>query len=489
MVLAIALSLLAIFKLEQGRVGLITTDIIVGTTPATVWRLVDNPPAPVVVIAHGFAGSQQLMLGFAQTLARAGYVAISYDLEGHGKNPVPMSGDVASVDGTTRLLIQELDRVIDASLALPNTDGRLAIVGHSMASDIIVRQASNDPRVAATVAVSMFSTAVTAETPGNLLIINGAWEGKLAQEALRVLHMTDPDSGFGQTLGSPAEGTGRRAVLAPSVEHIGVLYSPITLAETRDWLDAVFERDSDTDAVTRGGWIIVLIFGVTALAWPLARLAQSLRASTPPTRLSNRVFWTATLVPMILTPLLLWPLKISFLPVLVADYLAVHFAVCGLLGLAFLFRAKAIRIDAISILLAIPIALFCIVVFGGMLDRYVASFFAVSARIWIILAIAVGAIPFMIADAYLTEGGRAPLWRVLVVRTSALASLGIAVALDFDGLFFLILILPIILVFFLLFGTLAGWVGRATHRPLAAGIGLGVFLGWALGVTFPLFAM
>ncbi|MEL6841515.1 MAG: alpha/beta hydrolase, partial [Pseudomonadota bacterium] len=118
-----------------------------------------------------------------------------------------------------------------------------------------------------------------------------------------------------------------------------------------------------------------------------------------------------------------------------------------------------------------------------------ASFLAFEARIGIIAAIALGAIPFMLADSYLTEGGRAPLWRVLAVRTAALTSLGIATALDLEGLFFLLLIMPIILLFFLLFGTLAGWVGRATHRPVAAGLGLGVFLGWALGVTFPLFAV
>jgi hypothetical protein len=95
----------------------------------------------------------------------------------------------------------------------------------------------------------------------------------------------------------------------------------------------------------------------------------------------------------------------------------------------------------------------------------------------------------MLADAFLTEGGRAPLWRVLVVRGSALASLALAVALDFEGLFFLVIILPVILLFFLLFGMAGGWIGRMTHRPAAAGIGLGLFLAWALGVTFPLFAV
>ncbi len=77
---------------------------------------------------------------------------------------------------------------------------------------------------------------------------------------------------------------------------------------------------------------------------------------------------------------------------------------------------------------------------------------------------------------------------MLAVRSLALASLGLAVALNFERLFFLLIILPVILVFFLLFGTVGGWVGRATWRPAVAGVGLGLFLGWALAVTFPMFA-
>ena len=47
----------------------------------------------------------------------------------------------------------------------------------------------------------------------------------------------------------------------------------------------------------------------------------------------------------------------------------------------------------------------------------------------------------------------------------------------------------LLLLFFLLFGTAGGWIGRQSHRPAAAGIGLGLFLAWALGVTLPLFSV
>ena len=488
LIVALALASLAVVRLEADGRGLERVPLLVGDTPATVWRRADVADAPVVVIAHGFAGSRQLMDSFALTLAQAGYIAVSFDFAGHGRNPVPMSGDVTVVEGTTRVLMDELGRVSDAALALPGADGRLALVGHSMASDVVVRQAIRDPRVGAVVAVSMFSTAVTPQEPANLLVIAGEWEGMLAAEALKALRLADRAAVLGQTVGDPVAGTGRRAVLSPNTEHVSVLYAPATLRETRDWLDLAFGRDSDGPVARRGGWIALLMTSVVALGWPLAGLARRVRAVEPPVRLSRGLFLLAVLGPALVTPMILWPFDTRFLPVLVADYLALHFLLYGLLGLAVLAYGRAPRVDLTALLLAVVVAVFGIGLFGGMLDRYVAAFFPTPERAAIIAAMAVGAVPFMLADAYLTEGGRAPLWRVLLARGMALGSLGLAVALDFERLFFLVIILPVILLFFLLFGTVGGWVGRASWRPAAAGIGLGVFLAWALGVTFPLFA-
>ncbi len=492
LLLALAVAGVALQRLEALHGGITAAPLMIGQTPATLYRSGDATapvPAPVVVIAHGFAGSRQLMEGFAITLARAGYVVVSYDLMGHGRNPVPMSGDVTVIEGTTTVLMDELARVADAALALPGVDGRLALVGHSMASDIVVRQAVRDGRVGAVVAVSMFSRAVTPSEPRNLLVVAGAWESALAAEALAALHLADAGAGYAQTVGDPAAGTGRRAMLAPGVEHVGVLYSATTLRETRDWLDAAFDRHSAGPVAARGGWVALLLVAIVALGWPFAGLARRWRADVPPQRLPRGAFGIAVLAPAIATPLILWPFDTQFLPVLVADYLALHFLVMGGLALLLAARGGALRFDAAGIMLALPVAAFGIVLFGGALDRHVAAFFPTPERVVLIAAIAVGAVPWMLADAVLTEAGRAPLWRVLAVRGAALGSLGLAVALDFEGLMFLVIILPVILLFFVLFGTVAGWVGRATWRPWATGAGLGLFLAWALGVSFPLFAV
>jgi hypothetical protein len=487
--LAVAMIVVAAWRLEGDRAGLQVAPLeVAGGTPATLWLRDGGGPAPVVVIAHGFAGSRQLMEPFAITLAQAGYTVASFDFEGHGRNPRPMSGDVTTVQGTTRFLMAETARVAEAALAHPRSDGRLAFLGHSMASDIIVRAALEEPRTGAVVAVSMFSRAVTASEPPNLLVIVGDWEGRLKEEALRALRLADPAAEAGATVGDPAAGTGRRAVFAPAVEHVGVLYSATALREARAWLDASFGRESAGPVALRGGWIVLLLAGVVALGWPLAGF---LPAGGPgAVRLPRGRFWAAALIPAVAVPLVLWPVETRVLPVLVADYLAVHFALYGALTLLLLARwgALAGQFPGRVWWIAAAVAVFGTAVFGGALERYVASFWPHPGRAAVIAGLALGAMAYMLGDAILTEGGRAPFWRVIVARGAFLASLAAAVALDFERLFFLVIILPVIVLFFLLFGMMAGWVGRRTGLPAAAGLGLGLVLAWALGVTFPMFA-
>ncbi|MFW5655278.1 MAG: alpha/beta hydrolase [Roseicyclus sp.] len=420
-----------LYLLELPRAGLEIEHVRAGNTPVTIMQ---RPEAegPLVVIAHGFAGSRQLMAAWQLTLAQAGYVTASFDFEGHGRNPVPMSGDVTSVDGTTRLLMDEMERVTDAALDVTNAQDRVALLGHSMASDIVVRQGIRDDRVEAIVGVSLFSQAVTEEEPENLLIINGSWEAMLREAARDV--MAPLGAAEGETAGAQGEGFARRAVAAPFVEHVGVLYAPTGLEEARDWLDASFERPpAQTPLATIGPAILLMLFGIVLLA---RVLAAALPEGPDAAHVTARRFWILAAVPAVATPLLLAPFDTRFLPVLVADYLALHLAVYGALQLA---------------------------------------------------AILPGAILAMLADAVLLEAGRARLWRRWAARALFLGSLGLAVTLDFERLFFLLIILPVILLFYLSFGLMGGWVGRRTGSVAAMGLGLGIILGWSLGVTFPLF--
>ncbi|MEO1599759.1 MAG: alpha/beta fold hydrolase [Pseudomonadota bacterium] len=491
-VLALGAILVSVWQIEQGRAGLSPEIVTIGTTPATVYAPSGGPSGPAVVVAHGFSGSHQLMEPFAVTLAQAGYTAVAFDFLGHGRNPMPMTGDVTKEDGAGVALMAELDRVIGYAAALPGADGRVALLGHSMASDIVVRQAVADPRVVGTVAVSMFTRAVTAEAPRNLLVIVGGWERFLRAEALKAVALAAEGAEEGRTYGDFADGTARRAAVAEGVEHVGVLFSRTSLREARAWLDAVFGRVSpDAPVDGRGPWVLLLIGAIVLLAWPLSALLPKL-ADRPEGGLAWPGFLAIAVLPAILTPLILRPLPTAFLPVLVADYLAVHFLLYGLLttaGLALVGALRGSRAPAlVTLVAAFAVACYGVGALGATLDAYVSSFWPHAGRVWLIAVLFAGVLPYMLADEWLTRRA-APKWGAYALtKLCFLGSLAAAVALDLERLFFLIIILPVVLLFFLLYGLLSGWVGRATGQPLVAGLANAAAFAWALGVTFPLLA-
>jgi hypothetical protein len=176
----------------------------------------------------------------------------------------------------------------------------------------------------------------------------------------------------------------------------------------------------------------------------------------------------------------------NLLPVLVADHLAVHLLIYAALQLALLWRA-GLRPSPLSPVAAAFLVVWGLAVFGLALDRYGANFLPTSERVWIIAALALGAVPFMLSDALITGAGQGTWARRILARFGFLVSLGIAVALDPSELFFLVLIAPVILLFYVIYGLMGRWAAQRSGAA-SAGLGLGLALAWALGVSFPLFS-
>ena len=280
LVLAVGVALLAVIALERLRQSVDRSGLMIGTTPATLYTQTDAAPAPLVVLAHGFAGSRQFMEAFALTLAGAGYPVLSYDLQGHGRNPQPMSADVTQIDGTTRALMDELSAVIEAGKALPQVSGGVALLGHSMATDVIIREALRNSAIDGVVAVSMYSQAITASEPPRLLILSGEWEPHLREFARSAVQRVEPEAPEGQTV--TKEGIWRRAIFAPNTEHVGVLYSATSLTEARDFLDQTFGRSSAAPVASAyGRWVAILLVSVFVAAWPILSLTGPVKARQP----------------------------------------------------------------------------------------------------------------------------------------------------------------------------------------------------------------
>lgn len=466
----------ALYVLEGARAGVSMSKTHVGPTPVTI----HEGDGPTVVIAHGFAGSLQMMQGYALPLAQAGYRVLAFDFEGHGRHPVPMSGDVGSIDGTTRLLVEQTLQVV----ASAQSDRPVALLGHSMATDILIRAAIQEPElIGPLVVISAFSQEVTADQPPSMLMITGAWEPGLRAFAQRAVAMVDPSIAEGELAQSGA--VSRKAVVAPLAEHVGVLHSRPGRAEAVAWLNAYYGRTEVPAIPATGPWTLILLIAIVGLARPLSRL---LPARPDPARdaLSRSRFAAVLLVPALIAPPLAVWIDPQALPVLVADHLAVHLGLFGLIQLALLryFNVSFGRVSWIGVL---AILVWGLGLFGLALDRYAANFLPIPERVVIIAAPALGAVPFMLADALVTDGGRASILRRVLARVAFLASLGFAVSLDFQGLFFLIMIAPVIVMFYALFGLVGRWVAQR-EGAMAAGIGLGLCLAWALGVSFPMFA-
>lgn len=483
-VLAVAAIVLAVWRLEGAAAGVRVEAVTFGTVPGRVYRG-EEALGPVLVISHGFAGSQQIMQSFALTAARAGYVAVTYDSAGHGRNPEPLSGSVVEVAGATATLVRELAGVAEAARALG--DGRVAVLGHSMATDVVVRFAKATEWVDAVVAVSMFSPEVTATAPKNLLVVTGAWEGMLSAEALRVVRLMAPDGVAGETYGAP--GNWRRAAVAPHVEHASVLFSTATMAEMVGWLDRVYGVERARPPVAdRGGWIVLLLAGAVALGWPLARLLPRLAERPAGAGLRGRRLWLVALGPMLAVPVVLRFVPTGFLPVLVADYLAVHFLAYGAAtGLAlWAVGARLPEVTGRGLMAGAAAAGFVAVALFLPVDRYLTNFWPGPGRAIIIAALAVGTFAYFWTLDWAGRGAGAARGAYLLLKLCFLVSLAIAVALDLERLFFLLIILPIVVIFFLIFGLLGGWTTRRTQHPLPGSVMAGFAFAWALGVTFPM---
>jgi dienelactone hydrolase len=488
----------SLWELHAAAAGVRVTSLNVDGTPATLYRPASGAVGPMVVIAHGFAGSQQLMQSFALTFARNGYAAMTFDFPGHGRNPAPLTGSITDANGATRTLLDSLTRV--ARVARDYGDGRLAVLGHSMASDIVVRFAQESPQVTATIAVSMFSPVVTATSPRDLLIIVGDWESMLKREALRALNLaTAPAVGReGVTYGNFAGGTARRVAFSPHVEHASVLFSEQSMQEAVSWLDASFAiaRPAPPRIAARGPWILLLITGVVLLAKPLAHALPRVALPRIGADLPWRRLWLPLLVPMLATPLILRVVPTHFLPVLVGDYLAAHFTLYGAITAVCLLRLRPPRVASKRHAASLPllvVASLAVVVYGFLalvwpMNAFVTSFVPGRERALLIVVMLAGTLCYFLSDEWMTRGEHPARGAYLASKFAFLISLSIAVALDLQRLFFLIIIIPIIVLFFLVYGLFSRWAYQRTGHPFVAGFANAIAFAWAIGVTFPLLA-
>ena len=482
----------SVWALLGARGGVTIEKIQVGEIPATLFRPTGPSNGQAALIAHGFAGSQQLMQPMALTLAQSGYTVVTFDFAGHGRNARPMRGGVKDMAESTRTLTSEIDEM--TAFARSFSGGKpIALVGHSMAADLIVQYAMDRTDIGAVAALSVFGAGITRSQPRNLIVITGAWEpAMLTQAAARITGLaTDGPARERVTYGDFSQGTARRYVLAEGAEHIGVIYSRDGLTETRDWLNSAFGQTMTGAIDLRGKWLALLFVGLLALALPLSKALPALSRKPLGAGLGWRRFAPVAIAPAILTPLILWKAPTDFLPILLGDYLAVHFVVYGLLsaGGLWLTRHHGPRASGDwrkPLAPALVLAVYYILGLGAALDAFVTSFMPSGVRWLLIAPMFLATAWYFLCDEWLTRGAGAARGGYAFSKLCFIVSLLGAVALNPERLFFLIIIVPVIFIFFLVYGLVSRWAYGSTGDPRVAALGNATGLAWAIAVTFPI---
>ena len=442
-----------------------------GGTPLTFLAPQDAAGVPGVVVAHGFAGSSALMLGFGRALARAGYGVMLLDFDGHGA----AGGRLDSA-----ALQRNLDAATAALIAQPEIDpARLALLGHSMGSGAVMSAAIVAPdRYQATVAVSPTGAAVSPDAPRNLLLMAGTLEPNFLANARDLLARAGgPDDDL-------AAGRGRALVEIANVEHITILFSPAAQQTALDWLNRTFNFPPATAAPDRrlvwyvahlAGWLLLLV--AVAPLVPATTAGATRRRPWP---------WLGLPLGALAAALLLFGLgrlaDVSRLGgLLVGGALALWFAALGLVWLLLGFRPPRPRggdlLWGLALFLALTLA------FGLMAGRVWIHWWLIPARLalWPVAAVAV--LPWALA-AGLAQHGASPLRRAgwwLAQTVVIVAGLALTVTLN-TGLGFVMLLMPVIPVILLLM-TVAG---ACFDRPWSYALGNALFFGWLLVAIFPL---
>jgi pimeloyl-ACP methyl ester carboxylesterase len=467
--------------LENRFSGLEIDEIRVGETPVTIYRALGEDPAPPVILAHGFAGSRQMMDQIAVSLARQGFLVASVDLPGHGRHRGRLSPDINSLDGTTAQLVETIEQVADVIVVRADTTGPVSYVGHSMATDVVIRAAEARDDVGGVVGISMYSPAVTDKSPAALLALSGATENHLRDAALDAVRQIEPEAREGET--ATRNGVTRGAAVAPLVGHVGVLYAPKSLEEITSWLREVVGA-GEIAPLDRSGWIVaVLLAALTLLAWPLAA-ALPKRSAAPVQPILWRTFLACLIVPI--APAIIVAVLPTFGIAGNAGFgtLAAIFGAWGVVQIMILYRAghRLDRPDMAGALVYLCVAS----LFALALDRYGAAFLPTGERIIVLFGLMIGTLPLMIADTWLVRD--ASLLRRLLLRLAFLIALSAAMALAPTELGLAFTTLPVLVLFFLVYGTMARWVAA---RRGASGVALGkaVVLAWAIATSTPLFAV
>ena len=159
----------------------------------------------------------------------------------------------------------DLDTAYHALLAQPEVDPeRVALLGHSMGSGVVMQAGVADAALyRATIAVSPTGADVSDVAPRNFFLMAGQLEAPFIANARELLVQA------GGVNADFSGGVARDLLIVPNVEHISILFNPVSHRAALDWLDQTFgEQMPVRYQDMRIAW-----YGAHLLAWLLLLMA------------------------------------------------------------------------------------------------------------------------------------------------------------------------------------------------------------------------
>jgi dienelactone hydrolase len=203
-------------------------------------------PFPGVLLCHGIDNSKESMEPLALAFAQRGFVALTFDLGGHGESYRRSLGEARDIADTRRAL---------AALAEhPAVDRRrLAVVGFSLGVPPVVQVGRENPGVQSVVALGR-GLAEPAAPPRNLLVGAGVYDQFQAPGTLLAAQRlsTGRNDALPEIVcGSMRDGTARCLVLSPQTDHPLEPYDPQLMSHVIRWVEEALAVENPTPAAPR----------------------------------------------------------------------------------------------------------------------------------------------------------------------------------------------------------------------------------------------
>ena len=431
------------------------------------------PSSEYTIISHGFAGSKEMMRQLAYDLANAGSNALLFDFIGHGSNRQRLINKPAEITGTTQQLVDQLSEIIKFIYEKFGNEISISLVGHSMASDIVIR-ASTEKRIKSVVAISPYSTGITYNFPKNLLLISGQFEKHLRSHALDMVRAFNPKAEENTKYSS--KNLSRKASFIKNTGHVSVIYSSETSRIIIDWLklknyDRPFWR-------TQIVWIII---GITFFVIGISRLNFNLAENKLSNFENKKPLHTVFLATACSLPAGL--IKINFFPIYGFEKIAIYFGLLGLFAYLFSvdFQIKKLKFNArLCLTLILFFGLLCFLI-----DRYIGSFALNENRI----------------SAFITLIVPISLFCLVIEKLIASSSIVVALllrSLPILGFSFLLILFPeeyglmfTTVLIYILYFVVFGYIGKHQRKiigHLEVGLTHGIFLSFSFAATNPIFS-